>query len=113
MSRMPELQRQVFTTSRELEYFSESELTTQTGYAKEDWWPGVVVKELIDNSLGACEQAGVAPEIGIELGGDSLTVWDNGPGIPAEVVRKVLDFSTRTSDKAAYISPTRGPRATP
>ena len=30
-----ELQRQVFTTSRELEYFSESELTTQTGYPKE------------------------------------------------------------------------------
>ena len=108
MSRMPELQRQVFTTSRELEYFSESELTTQTGYPKEDWWPGVVVKELIDNSLDACEQAGVAPEIGIELGGDSLTVWDNGPGIPAEVVGKILDFSSRTSDKAAYVAPTRG-----
>jgi len=31
---MPELRRQVFTTSRCLEYFSESELTVQTGYAK-------------------------------------------------------------------------------
>jgi len=45
MSTMLELKRQVFTTSRELEYFSEAELTTQTGYGKEDWWPGVVVKE--------------------------------------------------------------------
>ena len=62
-----ELKRQVFTTSRELEYFSESELTTQTGYPKEQWWPGVVVKELIDNSLDACEQAGVAPVIAVDF----------------------------------------------
>lgn len=36
----PELCRQVFTTSRELEYFTETELVTQTGYDKEEWWPG-------------------------------------------------------------------------
>ena len=104
----PELVRQVFTTSRELEYFSESELVTQTGYRKEEWWPGVLVKELVDNGLDACEQAGIAPEITVEFTGDSLTVSDNGPGIPPEVVERVLDFATRTSDKAAYVSPTRG-----
>ena len=103
-----ELKRQVFTTSHELEYFSESELTTQTGYPKEQWWPDVVVKELIDNSLDACEQAGVAPVIAVDFDGDSIRVTDNGPGIPSEVVRKILDFSTRTSDKQAYVSPTRG-----
>jgi len=37
-----------------------------------------------------------------------LSVSDNGPGIPAEVVRKVLDYNIRVSDKAAYRSPTRG-----
>ena len=103
-----ELKRQVFTTSRELEYFSESELTTQTGYPKEQWWPGVVVKELLDNSLDACEQAGVAPVISVDFRGQSVVVTDNGPGIASEVVRKILDFSTRTSDKQAYVSPTRG-----
>ena len=103
-----ELKRQVFTTSRELEYFSESELTTQTGYPKEQWWPGVVVKELVDNSLDACEQAGVAPAVNVDFRGQSVTVSDNGPGIAADVIRKVLDFSTRTSDKQAYVSPTRG-----
>jgi DNA topoisomerase VI subunit B len=104
----PELARQVFTTSRELEYFSESELVTQTGYSREEWWPGVLVKELLDNGLDVCEQTGVVPEIVLEFTGDSLTITDNGPGIPAEVVRRILDFSTRTSDKAAYVSPTRG-----
>ena len=103
-----ELKRQVFTTSRELEYFSESELTTQTGYPKEQWWPGVVVKELLDNSLDACEQAGVAPVISVDFRGQSVVVSDNGPGIASEVVHKILDFSTRTSDKQAYVSPTRG-----
>jgi DNA topoisomerase VI subunit B len=104
----PALCRQVFTTSRELEYFTETELVTQTGYGKEEWWPRVLVKEPVDNGLDACEQAGIAPEITVEFTGDTLTISDNGPGIPPDVVRRVLDFSTRTSDKAAYVSPTRG-----
>lgn len=103
-----ELKRQTFTISRELEYFSEAELTTQTGYAKEHWWPGVVAKELIDNGLDACEQAGRPPQVKVDFRGDSLTVEDNGPGINPEVVERILDFSTRTSDKMAYVSPTRG-----
>jgi hypothetical protein len=32
-----DLHRQIFTTSRELEYFSKAELVIQTGYSKEDW----------------------------------------------------------------------------
>lgn len=102
------LNRQTFSMSRELEYFSEAELTTQTGYGREDWWPGVVAKELIDNSLDACEQAGIPPRIEVDFQGDSLTVADNGPGLPADVLERVLDFGTRTSDKAAYVAPTRG-----
>jgi len=103
-----ELKRQTFTVSRELEYFSEAELTIQTGYAKEHWWPGVVAKELIDNGLDACGQAGRPPQVKVDFRGDSLTVEDNGPGINPEVVERILDFSTRTSDKMAYVSPTRG-----
>lgn len=103
-----ELRRQVFTIPRESEYFAEDELIKQTGYSREDWWPGVVGKEAMDNGFDICEQIGVAPEIAVEFTGDTLTISDNGPGIPSDVVKRVLDYSTRTSDKAAYISPTRG-----
>jgi hypothetical protein len=102
------LKRQTFSTSRELEYFSESELTTQTGYGKEEWWPRLVAKELVDNSLDGCEQAGTPPFIAVDFQGNSLTVTDNGPGLPPDVLERILDFSSRTSDKAAYVSPTRG-----
>jgi DNA topoisomerase VI subunit B len=104
----PALKRQTFTVSRELEYFSKSELITQTGCAKEHWWPGVIVKELLDNALDACEQAQVTPQIRTDFGEGVLAVADKGPGVPAKLVRKIVDFATRTSDKAAYVFPTRG-----
>lgn len=74
----------------------------------------VVLKELIDNALDACETAGVIPEItvGYELIDDDktmrLSVSDNGAGLDAGIVEKILDFSTRTSTNAVYKSPTRG-----
>ena len=37
-----------------------------------------------------------------------MSVKDNGNGIPPEALENILDFRTRTSDKAAYRSPTRG-----
>ena len=90
------LKRQTFTISRELEYFSESELTAQTGYPKEYWWPGVVAKELIDNALDACEQTTdekttESPVIKVDFDWNSFKITDNGPGISGEVVRKVFD----------------------
>ena len=48
------LARQVFQTSRLLEYFSEKELTLQTGHEPEHW-ADVILKELLDNALDACE----------------------------------------------------------
>src|SRR5947207_9282423 len=88
------LDRQTFSISRELEYFSEAELTTQTGYGREDWWPGVVAKELVDNSLDACEQAGTPPRIEVDFQGDSLTVVDNGPGLEPKMLERILDFGS-------------------
>jgi DNA topoisomerase VI subunit B len=102
------LTRQMFTTSRELEYLTESELVTQTGYPRSLWWPGVLVKELLDNALDACEQAGVNPDIAVTVTPTGVTVTDNGPGIAPDLIGRIIDLSTRTSDKAAYISPTRG-----
>ncbi len=52
------LERTAFTTSRMLEFFSEKELAMRLGYERR-WWPTVLVKELIDNALDACETAGV------------------------------------------------------
>jgi len=101
------LQRQNFQTSRLLEYFSEKELTLQTGH-EPGRWPDVVLKELIDNALDACEEAGVLPEIRIDVDENQITIEDNGPGIPAKVIKGVLDYAVRTSSKDCYISPSRG-----
>ena len=62
----PSLSRHVFKTSRLAEFSSEKELVNQTGHAVEDW-PLVILKELVDNALDACEEAGTAPAIEITV----------------------------------------------
>jgi DNA topoisomerase VI subunit B len=105
------LERTTFETSRAAEYFNVRELQAQTGQPRERF-AAVALKELIDNGIDAAEASGIAPVIGIEITGDNsllrITVEDNGPGIAPETVRRILNFQTRTSDKAAYRSPTRG-----
>ena len=101
------LERTTFRTSRLLEFCSRKELVAQTGH-EPDAWPLVVLKELVDNALDACEEAGIAPEIRIKLTHSSITVTDNGRGIAPETVASILDFTTRTSSREAYVSPTRG-----
>lgn len=105
------LERTTFSASRAAEYFDARQLSALTG-APTDEFANVILKELVDNSLDACETAGVAPEIDIVVdntaGGIRIGVSDNGPGIPSEVVRSLLDYNIRVSDKAAYRSPTRG-----
>ena len=54
-----------------------------------------VVHEFVTNSLDACEEAGILPEITVQLeqlpsGHMRLTVEDNGPGIPKKLVGKAL-----------------------
>jgi DNA topoisomerase VI subunit B len=73
----------------------------------------VVVKELMDNALDACETSGIAPEITLAVeeqfsGGVVITVADNARGIPQDTVHGALEFHVLVSDKAAYRSPTRG-----
>jgi len=100
--------RKAFTTSRELEFFTESELTTQIGYSK-GLWPLLLVKELIDNAIDACETAGTkAIEVGVKLEKNAITVSDNGPGITGKIIKGVLNYGVRISDKKHYIAPTRG-----
>jgi DNA topoisomerase VI subunit B len=101
------LQRTAFSTSRMLEFFSEKELTMQIGHDRA-FWPIALIKELIDNALDACESAGIAPEIRVTVEEDAVSVQDNGPGLPYSVLERSLDYSIRVSDKAHYVSPTRG-----
>ncbi len=108
----PTLERQHFSIARNAEYFKLNELQAQTGQSAKEFLH-VVLKELIDNGLDAAEAAGVAPNIVIEYQhmGERrirLAIADNGSGIPPAIVERLLDFATRTSDKAAYRAPTRG-----
>ena len=101
------LKRTTFSTSRTMDFFSEKELVAQCGHRKSDW-PIVILKELVDNSLDACEEAGLAPEIEINVDDDGIAVSDNGPGIPSETVEKLLDYNIRVSSREAYVAPSRG-----
>src|SRR5262245_25158528 len=93
--------------SRALEFFTERELQMQIGFPR--WhWPIALTKELVDNALDACETAGVTPEITVTLDGHTLIVHDNGPGLPETTLRRSLDYLVRVSDKAHYVSPSRG-----
>ena len=110
---MTRLQRTTFRTSRAAQYVEARDLQTMTGQPKGKF-AGVVVKELMDNALDACETVRVDPEITLTVEEDwddlsvRITVSDNAGGIPSDTVRGALDFDVLVSDKAAYRSPTRG-----
>ena len=102
------LTRTVFQTSRVLEFFTDKELTMQIGFPRHQW-PLALVKELVDNALDACEMTGSPPDITVTVTEDTVSVQDNGPGLPASTLEHSLDYLVvRVSDKAHYISPTRG-----
>ncbi len=104
---MKKLNRATFNVSRELEFFSEKELQMQIGHGRE-LWSVALLKELIDNSLDACETANVPPLVEVEIGDNAFSVRDNGPGLSEETLVRSLDYLKRVSDKAFYVSPTRG-----
>ncbi|MDE1868383.1 MAG: DNA topoisomerase VI subunit B [Candidatus Micrarchaeota archaeon] len=54
-----------------------------------------VVHEYVTNGLDACEEAGILPDIGVEVKEVAeekykITITDNGPGIPSKFVGKAL-----------------------
>lgn len=105
----PRLNRETFRASRLLDFCSQRELVAQTGHEVEEW-PLVVIKELTDNGLDIAEESDIAPELAITVSTQTgeIVVIDNGPGIPAETINSIIDYSTRTSSRAAYCSPSRG-----
>ena len=104
---MKTLKRKTFSKSRLMDYCSEIELIKQTGH-QTDSWPLVVLKELMDNSLDACEEAGIVPDIKVKVDRDGISVRDNGPGLKAATIRAMLDFTIRVSSREAFVAPDRG-----
>ncbi|MFE2725028.1 ATP-binding protein [Kitasatospora sp. NPDC059327] len=111
MSSLPVIERTVFSTSRTAEFLDPRALQSQTGQPRARFGD-VVIKELLDNALDAAESARVRPEIGLAVswaeGVARVCVTDNGPGMPEEVVERILDFTCNVSDKESLRSPTRG-----
>ena len=108
----PRIERVAFETSRLMEFCTQRELENQTAHQMDDW-DRVVVKELIDNALDASEEAEIAPVINVSVTsnkktGTTFVIGDNGPGIPAATITGIIDYTTRTSSREAYVSPTRG-----
>jgi hypothetical protein len=107
------IERVAFETSRLMEFCTQPELVNQTGHEEDDW-PRVIIKELVDNALDACEEDGIAPVIGVTVVTAEdpaqvvFTIEDNGPGIPPATVAGILDYTKRVSSREAYVSPTRG-----
>jgi hypothetical protein len=107
------IERVAFTTSRLMEFCTEKELVAQTGHEAHKW-PLVIVKEIVDNSIDACEEAEVAPVVRVTITTGKrgkptrIVIEDNGPGIPSQTIGGIIDYNIRISSREAYISPTRG-----
>jgi hypothetical protein len=103
----PKLTRVPFKVSRLMEFCTRRELQNQTGHGVYEW-ALVVLKELMDNALDACEEAEIAPVISITVKPGSITIQDNGGGIKPGTIKSILDYTIRVSSREAYVSPTRG-----
>lgn len=87
------------TKTSTAEYFAKN--LQQVGFSSPLKAVLTTLKEAVDNSLDACEQAGILPELEVEIkrvgAGSSkntdlikITVEDNGPGIDADDLAKVF-----------------------
>jgi hypothetical protein len=99
--------RQAFSFSRDLQFATEPELAKRMGCPRPIWLRAAL-KELIDNSLDAAEEAGIEAAIRVALDENILSVSDNGPGMSPELVERLCIRSERTSTREAYAAPDRG-----
>ena len=93
---MSSLDRTTFHTSRQMDFFSQKELITQTGHDVAEW-PHVIIKELVDNALDACK-TGIVPIINIVADATGISITDNGDGLAAVQWILGCDFPTALSN---------------
>jgi hypothetical protein len=97
--------RRIFSEPQAAQYFYTDRLEKMTGRKSGDWHR-VVVKELMDNGLDAAESAGRVPVVEVAMDVDPslirLSVQDNGVGIPADVIERMLDFSSQWGELVPY-----------
>jgi DNA topoisomerase VI subunit B len=99
---------EVISTSRLLDCIgSKEEWQRQSGYSMADAALGAC-RELVDNSLDACEEAGVPPVVSVKLDDTGLEVADNGRGMDVDTIRTLTDFGLRASSRAGRCAPSRG-----
>jgi len=72
----------------------------------------ITVKELVDNSLDACEEAGILPDIKVKIEEIKPSIYkvrveDNGPGIPPDKIPEIYGSFLFGSKFHRYVS-TRG-----
>src|SRR5262245_3853465 len=103
------IERTTFTRSTQLDYATRKELEAQCGHPMEQW-PLVIAKELADNGTDNCEERRISPEItfAVDIERGTITVRDNGSGLPPATLEAALDYTSRTSSREAYVGPTRG-----
>jgi len=109
--------RRFHTDSRADENFTKDGLETLTGQPSRKWGR-YVVKELVDNALEAVEEADTeTPTITVETEVEgrgrrayatSVTVSDNGDGIPESQIEQIADVDRFGGTKRHYALPTRG-----
>ena len=69
----------------------------------------MVLKELMDNALDACEEAEVAPgDLDHRRARIDHRSRTTRGGIEDETIKSILDYTIRVSSREAYVSPTRG-----
>ena len=98
---------ELFTVSRDLDYFTLESLTRQLGDGPA-LWPLIVAKELTDNALDDAEQHKVPPRLEITVTPKLIEVRDHGSGIPEDAIKGALDYSSHTSSRRTYVGPSRG-----
>jgi sensor histidine kinase regulating citrate/malate metabolism len=96
--------RTVLSFGRDLEFASPTELSKRMGCPRH-YWVRAAVKELTDNSLDACEETGIAPEVTIVIEGSAISVADNGPGMTRELVDKVVRPVAADLDQGSFREP--------
>src|SRR5512132_3726596 len=107
------LHRTAFQTSRLLDFCSQKELIAQVGHQPAEW-PLVILKELLDNALDACEDARLAPVIAVTVDDGGITVQYNGPGLPGSTIDvSSTSASSRRAPSIAIGWRTRSARRSP